>query len=49
MGLFDYLAPADSDQPAPAGGPRAGALRPGTRVGLVMGVKAGSDLPPSRL
>jgi len=49
MGLFDYLAPAGS----------AGPLRPGVRVrvpfgkgirvGLVMGLKSGSDLPASRL
>ncbi len=49
MGLFDYLAPADSDQPILPGVRVRVPFGRGHRVGLVMGVKADSDLPASRL
>ncbi len=47
MGLFDYLAPASGD-PVPGMRIRVPFGR-GTRVGLVVGLKQGSDLPPEKL
>lgn len=49
MGLFDYLAPAGGDIALQPGVRVRVPFGKGTRVGLVMGRKASSDLPPSRL
>ncbi len=49
MGLFDYLAPANGALPVRPGVRVRVPFGRGTRVGLVMELKAGSDLPASRL
>jgi primosomal protein N' (replication factor Y) len=49
MGLFDYLAPADTDVELRPGMRVRVPFGRGTRVGLLMGLKSGSDLPASRL
>jgi len=49
MGLFDYLAPLAAE-PAPQPGVRVRVpFGRGSRVGLIVGVKATSDLPAERL
>ena len=49
MGLFDYLAPVSGDLPLRPGVRVRVPFGKGSRVGLVMGRKAFSDLPASRL
>ena len=49
MGLFDYLAPASGDLPLQPGVRVRVPFGRGTRVGLVMGLKAAVTCPASRL
>ncbi|MEQ1801478.1 MAG: primosomal protein N' [Gammaproteobacteria bacterium] len=49
MGLFDYLAPADGDVPVLPGVRVRVPFGKGTRIGLVMGLKSASSVPPERL
>jgi len=49
MGLFDYLPPTDADVPLAPGMRVRVPFGRGTRVGLLVGLKATSDLPAGKL